>query len=393
MKKVFFYMSSSFHNSYLHMVKNAPEGFDITPSQYMAHIFGAQTASKSGQKTPEQGFIRKLQPSISPLYNRLLISLGIPKSRRFSATGYDLVHSGQSILDTNVPYVMDFEHAAVFSGYNQYAFDRPGFRNALKKKLLDKNLKRLMPWSDAAKRSLLNFVKGDSIEDKVETVYPVVTPPEKLVREKHEGINFLFVGGIFFEKGGYDTMLAFDRFSERYDCTLSVVSNVPDWVCKKFSNNKKIRVLGPKPYEEVKKLYSQSDVFVLPTHYDTVGFVIPEAFSYGLPVISDNSFSRPEIIEHERTGLLVDSYYSSFREDGGYIYPTMEELGKRKEDCMHPTDRYISDLSQAMIRLVEEDKFRKALSENAIRESREGKFSPKIWKEKMGRIYGEALRK
>lgn len=389
-KKVFMYMSASFHNAYLHMAKNPPEGFSISTSAYMAYTPGTSPSTLPPQA---QSAIRSLNPYLSPIYNRLHILLSRPKVRRFESDSYDMVHSAQSILDTNLPYVMDFEHAAALSGYNQSAFEREGFRKALLKKLLDKNLRKLLPWSNAAKRSLTNFVKSPELEQKIETVYPVITPPPKLEREKHEGVNFVFVGGIFYEKGGFDAISAFDKISEKYDATLTLVSPIPKEVKERFSKNPKIRMLGPQPYAKVKELYLNSDVFVMPTHYDTFGFVIPEALSYGLPVLTDNSFSRPELVEHGKTGLLVDAYYSSFREDGAYIYQTVEELKKRREDCKYPTESYINELASSMERLINEDSLRSEMSRNAREETLTGKFSPKAYKEKMGRIYEEALRK
>jgi glycosyltransferase involved in cell wall biosynthesis len=390
-KRIFMYMSASFHNAYLHMAKNPPDGFSVATSAYMAYTPG--TSPSTSLPAQARSAIRFLNPFLSPFYNRAHILLSRPKVRKFESDSYDLVHSAQSLLDTNLPYVMDFEHAAVFSGYNQNAFEREGFRNALRHKLEDGNLKKLLPWSNAARRSLTNFLKSPSIEQKIETVYPVITPPEKLERKEHGGVNFIFVGGIFYEKGGYDAMLAFDRISSKYDATLTLVAPIPREVRERFSKNGKIRMLGPQPYSRVKELYAQSDVFVMPTHYDTFGFVIPEALSYGLPVLTDNSFSRPELVEHEKTGLLVDAYYSSFREDGAYIYPTVEALRKRREECKHPTESYIKELASSMEMLIQEDSLRREMSRNAREETLSGKFSPKAWKAKMGRIYGEAMRR
>ncbi|MFH1470182.1 MAG: glycosyltransferase family 4 protein [Candidatus Micrarchaeota archaeon] len=387
MLKVFLYMSSAFHNAYRHMADNAPTGFEVTRSEFMAH------AGAVGSGGMLKGFLRRIQPAISPAYNDFLITLNRPKTRSFPGTDYDLIHSGQSLLKTEVPYVVDFEHAAVFSGYNQYAFGKEGFRKALKKLMLDKKLRKLMPWTNAARESLLNFINDRELGEKVETVYPVMTPPEKIEREKHDGVNFFFVGGAFYEKGAYDAVLAFDSISSKYDATLTIVSDAPEEVVRKFGHNQRIRFLGKKPYEEVKKLYLESDAFVFPTHYDTFGFVIPEAFSYALPVISVDSFSTPELVEHGRTGLLVKSYYSSFLPDRSYRYETMGELGRRRlKDCKNPTEEYLKELSGAMERLILDGRLMRRMSGNARKEALAGKFSPKVWKRKMGRIYGEALR-
>ena len=372
------------------MAANVPEGFEATNSEFMAHI----PITKKQTFYPES--IKKitinLQPHLSPLYNRLRVMLNKPKIRKFYSEDYDLVHSGQSILETNLPYIMDFEHAAVFSGYNQYAFEKQGFKKALARLLLDKKLKKLTPWSNAAKESLLNFIKDEKLAEKTEVVYPVMSTPKELNREKHDSVNFIFVGGIFFEKGGYDTLLAFQQISERYDCTLTMISHVPEEIKRKFSQNKKIIILGSQPYENVKKQYLKSDVMIFPTHYDTYGFVIPEAYSFGLPVIGVDSFSSPELIEHEETGLIVESFYSCFRDDRAYRYNTFYELGKnRLEKCKQPTEKYIKRLSDAMARIIEDGNLRAKLSENARKEALEGKFSDKVWKKKMKKIYNEAI--
>jgi D-inositol-3-phosphate glycosyltransferase len=55
---------------------------------------------------------------------------------------------------------------------------------------------------------------------------------------------------------------------------------------------------------EVPKLLSCFDVFVLPSRSETFGLVVIEAMAAGLPVIATNSGGVPEIIEHNKTGLL-----------------------------------------------------------------------------------------
>ncbi|MFH0817862.1 MAG: hypothetical protein V1909_04475, partial [Candidatus Micrarchaeota archaeon] len=114
-------MSSNFHNAYGHMVRNPPEGFEYEKSEFMAHqeAVRAVSALSPGIGGRLTGLLKAVQPRISPLYNDLLIKLNRPKVRRFESTSYDLVHSAQSLLETNKPYVVDFEHAAVFSGFNQ----------------------------------------------------------------------------------------------------------------------------------------------------------------------------------------------------------------------------------------------------------------------------------
>lgn len=53
------------------------------------------------------------------------------------------------------------------------------------------------------------------------------------------------------------------------------------------------------------QLYREADLFILPTLYDTFGFVICEAMSQGLPCISTDFNAIPELIEEGVNGYLV----------------------------------------------------------------------------------------
>ncbi|MGZ5929423.1 MAG: glycosyltransferase, partial [Rhizomicrobium sp.] len=53
--------------------------------------------------------------------------------------------------------------------------------------------------------------------------------------------------------------------------------------------------------------YAAADVFVLASMFqETFGLVILEAFAAGIPVIGARSGGVPELVEDDRTGLLVD---------------------------------------------------------------------------------------
>jgi glycosyltransferase involved in cell wall biosynthesis len=56
----------------------------------------------------------------------------------------------------------------------------------------------------------------------------------------------------------------------------------------------------------LRNLVASADVFALPTTYDTYGFAIVEAMATGVPVIGTKVGGIPDIIIHEKTGLLVN---------------------------------------------------------------------------------------
>ena len=57
---------------------------------------------------------------------------------------------------------------------------------------------------------------------------------------------------------------------------------------------------------ELVKLYSLSDVFVLPSVYEPFGIVLLEAMACETPCIGIRVGGIPDIIDHDRTGLLVE---------------------------------------------------------------------------------------
>jgi glycosyltransferase involved in cell wall biosynthesis len=67
--------------------------------------------------------------------------------------------------------------------------------------------------------------------------------------------------------------------------------------------NSRVNWCGAVPRTEVHGFYSQSDVFILPTHSDGFGLTQLEAQSWGLPVIA--SVNCGAVVKHGENGLLL----------------------------------------------------------------------------------------
>lgn len=52
-------------------------------------------------------------------------------------------------------------------------------------------------------------------------------------------------------------------------------------------------------------LYARASLFVLPSLFEPWGHVVLEAMGHGLACIGSNQFGMPDMIEHDKTGLLV----------------------------------------------------------------------------------------
>lgn len=65
--------------------------------------------------------------------------------------------------------------------------------------------------------------------------------------------------------------------------------------------------LGSKSQKDVYSYYPMMDVFVMPSLYEGFGLTAVEAMAFGLPVVGSNVIGLSEVIEHEKTGLLVNA--------------------------------------------------------------------------------------
>ncbi len=69
----------------------------------------------------------------------------------------------------------------------------------------------------------------------------------------------------------------------------------------------RIDLVGPLPYEDVRKLYARGSITVVPSRFESFGNVLIEAMVTGSPVVAANAGAMPEIVQHERNGLLFVS--------------------------------------------------------------------------------------
>jgi glycosyltransferase involved in cell wall biosynthesis len=117
--------------------------------------------------------------------------------------------------------------------------------------------------------------------------------------------KLLFVGKDFERKGGLILLEAFRKVAAAVaDAELIIVgpNKMPTVLPER------VRFLGRVNDRAVmKSLYEEADAFVLPTLHDSFGFVFLEAMHAGLPCVGTRIFAIPEIIEHGRTGLVVDA--------------------------------------------------------------------------------------
>ncbi len=127
-----------------------------------------------------------------------------------------------------------------------------------------------------------------------------------------------------------------DSFAEMY-FRLKIVGNgnfleeISDY-CKRLKFNN-IEFEGFQPPEKLPSYYESSLFTIVPSQwYEVFGLSILESFSFGKPVVASGIGAIPEIIEHEKSGLLYDAYSKEdLKEKITYMFQHQDkvsEMGK-----------------------------------------------------------------
>ncbi|HCW32572.1 TPA: hypothetical protein DGH83_03700 [Candidatus Peregrinibacteria bacterium] len=394
-KKVYFYTGNFTHNFYKEIYRHAPDGFSFIPSSKDLVSTGIKkdiikSSQWWGNVINKAVFHAAKLMALSRIPNLKIIK--IPKEA-------DLVHSAQAMLLNHRPWVVDFEDISVFGWYSPKLLGCSWSKKIMQHCFESDACRLILPWTLAAKKSLLNALDCEKFKNKIEIAYPVKEPniPFKPKEKKPgEPINLLQIGTAFYTKGCHETLLAFEKIQNKYNVHLTVISIFPEDIKNKFGSNPKITLLSRVSNERIKQAYEEADIFVYPVHNDTFGFVILEAYGYGLPCISTHQFAIPEIVIDNETGLLIPPYVSRFNDRFLPQYPLLsglinEENHPLSQMLKNPPDDYVNHLIKAMVTLIENSSLRNKMSEKAYQMVSVGRFSSQARKKRMKELYQRAL--
>ncbi len=106
-----------------------------------------------------------------------------------------------------------------------------------------------------------------------------------------------------------DVVYAFEKIRQEIPCKLLMIGDGPErqhmeQLCRELGTCDDIRFLGKQ--EQVEEILSISDLFLLPSAYESFGLAALEAMGCEVPVISSNAGGIPEINIHGVTGFLTE---------------------------------------------------------------------------------------
>jgi len=299
-----------------------------------------------------------------------------------------LIHACSGVIPlNNSPWVLDIEHVNSFVGF-QPGRHLSNVKTEVESRLSSSNCKKILPWSEAGKQSLLHGLDTKNFKHKIEVVYPAMAPIKKVKKIKHDKPTVLYIGNNFYEKGARELLQAFDRVKKKIDLKLIIVSNTPREYLEKYG--KQVEFHEPKiPRQKIiDEFYAKSDVFVLPSYHDTFGVVYEEAMNTMTPPIATDVFAIPEIIEDG--GITLKTPVSYYNDKYQFNWKSWEEFGDYIK--RHQFPEFVDKLSKSMIKILEDDSMRKKMARRGRELIERGKISVESRNENLRRIYEEALK-
>lgn len=135
-------------------------------------------------------------------------------------------------------------------------------------------------------------------------------PPFSFPPRNH--INLIYMGWLEKYKGVSDLLKAVKKCKDKgVDINLDIWgegSNQPEFENEvaELGISSEVHFKGWANEQHKEKIYHEMPILVLPSYYEGLPNVVLEAMAHGLPVISTNVSTLPEVITHGKNGLLYD---------------------------------------------------------------------------------------
>lgn len=177
--------------------------------------------------------------------------------------------------------------------------------------------------------------------DKIEVISAVATEIPTIEPKKDEHFNVLSVGRFTPMKGFDITVLAFSTFlkslpkQEQTMVKLTLVGSgesegyVRELIDKHQIKNQ-VNIISWVPKNQMTSIYNNADVFLFPSH-EGAGMVVPEAMSYGLPVICFDNIGPGELLKDAGVKINYTNYHKDVNRFATALRSLYTDTEKRKE--------------------------------------------------------------
>lgn len=383
-KNIYLEPAWKMHSFYQGLMANPPSGYEfVTFQSRQEKLF--KTASKINLSYSILNGIDKIVPIV-------LTKAYLERFRKIPLET-DLTYSFDHLIFRKEPWVVDVEFVSELVSLNIKHFER--CKGIIQKSLASSYCKKIICWTEGAKKTILLNLDCSQFEHKIETVNFAVHKKNFIKLFNNDKIQILFVGsanivGEFETKGGREAIEAFVLLNKKYaNLELVIRSDVPPDIKEKYLGFSNIRIIDEiMPWEELEREFLMADIFLLPVH-NTPFSVFLDAMSYELPIVTINAWTNPEVVDDGNTGLLAKRsekipYYVE------NLIPNFGTTAFRKA-IQTPDPKVVHELAEKAGVLIEDAELRRKLGKAGRWEVENGRFCIEKRNEKLKKIFDEAL--
>jgi glycosyltransferase involved in cell wall biosynthesis len=167
------------------------------------------------------------------------------------------------------------------------------------------------------------LIRNGIPEDRIIRL-PVVNPDYvrnyRSVGDSQTVSEILYIGSLREAKGVFLLLKAFKTIREReFDLHLTVIGDGPareelEKQCGTKGIRKHVTLTGPLSHDETLCRLAESDVLVLPSESEGVPRVVLEGQDIGTPVVATTVGGVPDMVNHEKNGMLIEQTAESIVE-------------------------------------------------------------------------------
>ncbi len=387
MKKIYFYqISPRIHSSNKLMINHPPIDYQFllsekkTKTNFLKIIYNSKLIKFFYKK-----LIRKII-KVTDVYQKFDINKA-PKN-------IDLIYSSIP-LDIKFPYILEIlDHPVAMAGYDYQLFIKN--KRNLENKLLSPFCKKIVVVNESSYKLMKQYF-SEKVINKTILVRAVVKEQNFKKNYNKKNINILFIGSLanpddFYIKGGLEALESFKKISEEFDNVFLVVKcKVPREIKRKYQNITNLNIIEKKlETKEWLGILQNSDICL------NLGHVYPlmatlESLSYSIPLIMLDTWGVRDYLTNKKNALLIRPS-DKIKGYNSEEYPLNIRSKEFIKEIKNIDKRVISDICDALRKLIKDPKLRERLGKEGRRISKD-KFSIEKRNKELKKIFDEALNK
>jgi len=366
--------------------RSPPEGY-----RFVAH---SVIQDRGFQILSRYGFSFKVQGALAQLLPLQLLKSYVETFKKRPSDAV-LTYALDHLVLRKEPWVLEmtFELPYVLCGSTKWLMS---LRDKVRKILLSENCKKILFQLEKGREAFL-YQLGKDLAYKTEVVPRGELPKAFKKNCDSERIKILFVNSAnisdefgFYVKGGAEVVMAFLELNKMYKSIELVLRTViPNAYKRKLSRFKNVKIIDRAiPWTELEIEWKTADIFVHP-HHGNLSHALLDAMSYGLPIVTTDTWATPEIVEDGKTGFLVHDPKAAKFTEGPVL--RLDDPLYLKEILKGPNPEMVKELVEKISTFIENPKLRCKMGEKAREEVEKGKHSLKMRNEKLKKALDEAL--